>query len=96
MRIRKLETQLDIQKIKLEQADARLAAKRMEADEFRERMMAKDFTQVTEMRRLRQELQGGREALADGQALIKHKVWGGRVCQGMGAQMQIITPSHAL
>jgi hypothetical protein len=95
VRIRKLETQLDIQKIKLEQADARLAAKRMEADEFRERMMAKDFAQVTEMRRLRQELQGGREALADGQALIKHKVWG-RVCQGMGAQMQIITPSHAL
>ena len=80
-RIRKLETQLDIQKTKLDQAESRLAAKRIEAEEFRERMMAKDFTQVAEMKRLRQELQSSKERLADGQAMIKHKVSRTRILQ---------------
>ena len=63
-----------MQRDKVTAAEGRLQAKRQEAEEFRERMMAKDFAQANELKRLRQQVTESKAALTESQNLVKHKV----------------------
>ena len=63
-----------MQRDKVSAVEGRLQAKREEAEDFRERMMAKDYAQGNELKRLRQQVQESKTALTESQALIKHKV----------------------
>ncbi|GAX74811.1 hypothetical protein CEUSTIGMA_g2258.t1 [Chlamydomonas eustigma] len=69
----RLKSQLDMLRDKLQAADAKFQLKKREADEFRERMMAKDFNQVNEMKRLRQQLLDSKAGLDDARGLLLHK-----------------------
>ncbi|KAG1664996.1 hypothetical protein FOA52_014676 [Chlamydomonas sp. UWO 241] len=68
-----MEQQLNSATAKLAATESRLMAKRAEAEEFRERMLAKDFQQTSEIRKMRETTKEARDALVQEKGLARHR-----------------------